>query len=75
VSGAKIDKLVRMANQIGEFYSAMPEMEGVEGVASHLRLYWTPKMISEIVSFDEQGGSGLNPTAKRAVDSLKPAAA
>ena len=75
MSGAKIDKLVRMANQIGEFYAAMPEKEGVEGVASHLRLYWTPKMISEIVSFYEQGGRGLNPTAKRAVNSLKRAAA
>jgi formate dehydrogenase subunit delta len=75
VSGAKIDKLIRMANQIGDFYAAMPEKEGVEGAASHLRLYWTPKMIHEIVSFYELGGGGLNRTASRAVDSLKRAAA
>ena len=75
VSGAKIDKLVRMANQIGDFYAAMPEKEGTQGAASHLRLYWTPKMIHEIVAFAEHGGQGLNSTAKRAVDSLKAAAA
>ncbi len=75
MSGAKIDKLVRMANQIGDFYAAMPEKEGTQGAASHLRLYWTPKMIHEIVAFAEHGGQGLNSTAKRAVDSLKAAAA
>ena len=41
----KLDRLVRMANQIGDFYASMPEPEATEGAASHLRLYWTPKMI------------------------------
>ena len=66
-----IDKLVRMANQIGEFYAAMPEREATEGAASHLRLYWTPKMIREIIAFTDQGHSGLNAVAARAVRSLK----
>ena len=67
----KIDKLVRMANQIGEFYAAMPEREATEGAASHLRMYWTPKMIREIIAFADQGHSGLNAIAARAVQSLK----
>ena len=46
----KIDKLVRMANQIGDFYATMPEKEAVDGAASHLRLYWTPKMIRELAA-------------------------
>ena len=66
-----IDKLVRMANQIGEFYAAMPEREATEGAASHLRLYWTPKMIREIIAFADEGHSGLNAIAARAIDSLK----
>ena len=66
-----IDKLVRMANQIGEFYAVMPEREATEGAASHLRLYWTPKMIREIIAFADQGHSGLNAVAARAVQSLK----
>jgi formate dehydrogenase subunit delta len=71
VSSAKIDKLVRMANQIGDFYAAMPEPENVKGAASHLKLYWTPKMIGELAAYAESGGEGLNATAARAIASLK----
>ena len=67
----KADKLVRMANQVADFYAAMPEREATEGVASHLRLYWTPKMIREIIAFADQGHSGLNAIAARAVKQLK----
>jgi formate dehydrogenase subunit delta len=70
----KIEKLVRMANQIGDFYAAMPEREATQGAASHLRLYWTPKMIREIIAFADQGDAGLNPVAARAVQTLKQSA-
>ena len=70
----KLDRLVRMANQIGDFYASMPEREATEGAASHLRLYWTPKMIREIIAFADQGYPGLNPVAARAVESLKQSA-
>ena len=71
MSAGKLDRLVRMANQIGDFYASMPEREATEGAASHLRLYWTPKMIREIIAFADQGHSGLNAVAARAVQSLK----
>ena len=71
---AKIDKLVRMANQIGDFYAAMPENEAADGAARHLKRYWTPKMIAELVAFAEAGRAGLNPTAARTVAALKSAA-
>ena len=67
----KLDRLVRMANQIGEFYATMPEQGATEGAASHLRLYWTPKMIREIIAFADEGHPGLNAVAARAVQSLK----
>ena len=67
----KIDKLVHTANQIAENFSAMPEREAIAGAAAHLRLYWTPKMIREIIAFADQGHSGLNAIAARAVQSLK----
>ena len=71
MTGDKTARLVRMANQIGDFYAAMPEKEAVAGAASHLRLYWTPKMIRELIAFAEAGGAGLNATAAKAVHSLK----
>ena len=51
----KTEKLVRMANQIGEFYATMPEKEATEGAARHLKRYWTPKMIREIVAVRRGG--------------------
>jgi formate dehydrogenase subunit delta len=71
VSGGKIDKLVRMANQIGGYFNAMPDAAAVSGAADHLRLYWTPKMIGEIIHYADAGGVGLNAVATRAVAELK----
>jgi formate dehydrogenase subunit delta len=71
VSGRKIDKLVRMANQIGDYFKVMPEREAVNGAADHLRLYWTPKMVGEIIAYADAGHAGLNAVALRAVAELK----
>ena len=38
------DKLVRMANEIGKFFAAQGEARAVEGIATHLRKFWTPRM-------------------------------
>ena len=67
----KLEKLARMANQIADFYSAMPEKEAVNGAAMHLRRYWTPKMIRELVAYVDEGHAHLNATAARAVETLK----
>ena len=67
----KIDKLARMANQIGDFYAAMPENEATKGAAAHLRRFWTPKMIRELVAHADAGLAALNPTASRALEALK----
>ncbi len=71
ITSDKIGKLVRMANQIGDFYAAMADPEATAAVASHLRAYWAPKMIRELVAFADAGGGGLNPTALRAVEALR----
>jgi hypothetical protein len=36
-----------------------------------LRLYWTPKMVGEIIGYVDAGHSGLNAVAARAVAELK----
>ena len=71
MSGAKIDKLARMANQIGDAFSTAPQPEAVRSAATHLRLYWTPKMIREIVTYLDTGGASLNAIAAGAVATLK----
>ena len=68
---AKTDKLVRMANQIGAAFGALPKSEATANAARHLKLYWTPKMIAEIIAFADSGKSGLDPIAAGAVKALK----
>ena len=71
MTGEKSAKLVRMANQIGAFYAAMPDREATAGAVSHLRAFWTPKMIDELLVLADQEGAALNPTAAHAVEALR----
>lgn len=46
----KREHLIRMANQIGSFFEAMPDREqAVADVASHLQRTWEPRMRVEIL--------------------------
>jgi formate dehydrogenase subunit delta len=65
VSAAKIEKFGRMANQIGDYYAAMPPEQAAEGVATHIRKFWTPKMIAETQAALKQQNLTLNETAAR----------
>ena len=44
------EDLVRMANQIALFFAPNPEDEAVDGVADHLRKFWTPAMRGELIT-------------------------
>lgn len=70
MSGGKIHKLVRMANQIADYFQVMPDAEALKGASDHLRAFWTPKMLAEIVAHFDKGGEGLNPLASRVIDEL-----
>jgi len=54
--------LVHMANQIGSFFQSEPDHAlALEGIASHLKRFWDPRMRKQILAWlDEQGGDGLS---------------
>lgn len=56
------DKLVRMANQIAQFFAAEPERKAaVEGVVGHLKRFWEPRMRKEILAkFDRGETAGMH---------------
>lgn len=56
-----VDSLVRMANGIGDFFSAMPDQaEARRELAAHIRRYWEPRMRKGILEHLERGqGDGL----------------
>ncbi len=63
------NKLVRMANQIAEFFAAEPDRAiAVEGVASHLQRFWEPRMRKAIfAAFDAGRTDGMHELVKAAL--------
>ena len=73
--GKGADKLVYMANQIGKFFASQKQGGDVDGVATHIRKFWDPRMRSAIFAHLDKGGAGLDPLALKALQKLKAEAA
>ena len=61
------DKLVRMANQIADFFRTQPEDTAVAGAADHMKSFWNPVMRRQIYAHLDAGGAGLNDLAREAL--------
>ncbi len=68
----EISRLVKMANDIGAFYQAMPDRsEAISSIATHLKNFWEPRMRRQIIDYAKQGGdNGLKEIVREAVLSL-----
>lgn len=56
-----LDRIVMMANQIGDFFAPYPPERRAEGIRNHLRTYWDPRMREELLALIDAGGAGLAP--------------
>ena len=56
-----IHHLVKMANNIGDFFQSDPDkVKGAKGVADHIRNFWEPRMRRQIFEYiDKSSGEGL----------------
>jgi formate dehydrogenase subunit delta len=54
-----LDRLLTMANQIGDFFEPYPPARRAEGIRNHLRTYWDPRMREALLEHIDQGGDGL----------------
>jgi len=61
-----IEKIVRMANQIGTFFESKPREEGVAGIAEHINKFWEPRMRRHFFEIFDAGGEGLKPIVMEA---------
>ena len=52
--------IVRMANQISEFFKAYPHDQAVRETANHLRSFWDPRMRAQLFAHLSEGGQGLS---------------
>jgi formate dehydrogenase subunit delta len=51
-----IERLVAMANQIGDFFAPYPSGQREEGIRNHLRNYWEPRMRANLLAYVEASG-------------------
>lgn len=73
-SGSTSQKLVYMANQIGTFFRAQDPDTASAKIAEHIKKFWDPRMREAIIEHIDAGGEGLDPAARRAVETLRPPA-
>jgi formate dehydrogenase subunit delta len=64
-------KLTMMANQIAAFFKAQGEAAAPAAIAEHLKKFWDPGMRADIIAHLDNGGEGLEPLARAAVEELR----
>jgi formate dehydrogenase subunit delta len=66
-----IEKLIKMANDISDFFNSESDKElAAEGVKKHILRSWDPRMRQGIISYYQQDGKKLNPLAQKAIKKL-----
>jgi formate dehydrogenase subunit delta len=64
------ERLVAMANDIGNYFRAQGRDEAIAGIANHIKRYWTPRMRQKLNAYLAQGHGGLDELSRAAVDRL-----
>jgi formate dehydrogenase subunit delta len=67
----KIERLVKMANDIGNFFNSEPDKEiAAEGIKNHILRSWDPRMRKAIIAYCQENGSELSTLVKAAIAKL-----
>lgn len=68
-----IFNLIKMANQIGAFFEAMPNREqAVKDIAAHIHRTWDPRMrVAMLQHISNNGGVELSPMVRDAFQLVK----
>ncbi|PKO45917.1 MAG: formate dehydrogenase [Betaproteobacteria bacterium HGW-Betaproteobacteria-22] len=64
-----IQRLISMANQIGDFYESYPDQSHAqEDIAGHLNKFWALSMRKQLADYVEKnGGAGLHQKVQAAI--------
>lgn len=66
-----IERLVTMANQIGDFFQSIPDSgEAKQEIAGHLKKFWAVSMRKQLIAHiecNQAQGAGLNPIVDAAI--------
>ncbi len=65
------EKLIRMANQIADFFRLYPEGQAVKGIHDHLVAFWTPRMRAALLACSGPDCDKLDPLVTKALLGLR----
>ena len=63
--------MVRMANQMADFFKSYGDQEAIEGIADHINKFWDPSMRRDFFVLVDSGGAGLGDLVKKAAVTIK----
>jgi formate dehydrogenase subunit delta len=63
--------MVRMANQIGDFFKSYPEQEALDGIAEHINKFWEPRMRKIFFAHVDAGGKDFSAIVKKSIPLIK----
>lgn len=66
-----IERLIAMANQIGDFFSPYPSTQKIEGIRNHLRHYWDPRMRQALLAYIDESGAAIQPAVIQGANLLR----
>ena len=64
-------ELIRMANQMADYFSAYGHDEAVAGIADHIQKFWDPRMRRGLLDHVNGGAAELDPLVVEASALLK----
>jgi formate dehydrogenase subunit delta len=59
--------LIRMANQIAAYFDAYPRTEALDGIAAHIKNFWSPRMRTQLGEYIDGGAEELSPLVTAAL--------
>jgi formate dehydrogenase subunit delta len=62
---------VRLVNDVARHFRHLPHDEAVAGVAAHVRSFWEPRMLAQLLAAVDAGEEGLDPLAVEAAEALR----
>ncbi len=63
--------MVRMANQMADFFKSYGEKEAIAGIADHINKFWDPRMRRDFFTHMQAGGAGFSELVKKASVEVK----
>jgi formate dehydrogenase subunit delta len=60
--------VVRMTNQIADYWSVYPKAEALDGIAKHIHGSWEPRMRNILKAYIDKGGKGMSPLFLEAME-------